>query len=988
MSTLHRILDVRPEERRNTFAAFATLLLVTTGHTLLETARDAFFLAKMPVSRLPWMYLIIVVLALGLSQIRAARADSKWGVAGALGVGAVITTGFWTAMHGGTARPSVLYAVYVWTGLFGSWAMVQIWTLLGRAHTMTQAKRLYGFIGVGAVLGGVVGAVLARVTISMLSPRSAVLMAAGIFVVAAFPCTLIKVPAEEPEARPRRGTEVAPLRRRPMSATLSLMLENQFARRVLYLVLISTITVTVSDFLFKSQIALRFDSTRDLGNWLSGFYAVTNSLALIAQLAIAPWVFRRAGVQRALFVFPALMLVAAGGVVLSAGAVGAAMVIKGLDGALRYSIHKTSTELLLVPVPDGTRERIKPIIDVVGSRGGQALGSLLVIALLAVGGAAVGAPFLGAVVLGLALVWLALVVTIRSHYLDVFRETLRSGGLSGKAELPELDLGALETLFAGLNSSNDQDVISALELLAEQHRERLVPALILYHPSKVVVLRALDIFQEMGRSDFVSIADRLNSHPDGEVAAAALRARTAVAPQKELLLERLGDRSPRVSVTALVALMARGWIDLADADQQLRTVLEMRSWETAAELARAVGIVAPRRGSDPAVDERFDDLLIAIAAQAHELKDDEEERAAHDGRRRPPTAADALALASPDVRVRLEVARAMAARPAEKFISVLVHMLNRHELRSAARAALSVTPNALAALDQAMSAADLPRDIRVHLPRTVSSFEPGGASQILMRHLATVREGAVRFKVIRGLVKLRRINPDLKLDPSLLTRTAEATLAHVEELRRWGTALSLGDEDAVSLRAGSTPLQAAHHLIVDLVHDKEIHATQRLFLLLELINGDPFDDIWRGLRSADPKSRASSLELLENLVEEPLRTRVLTLVGEREPPREPSGRPSSVLVSRPSQAPKLTYEAAIRELLTQGSDTVRLLAEYRAKELGIDIEAERRAPLPTAVESSPLATSLAERLVDTVTELLAPAPDSPLSDSGATRAPA
>jgi len=580
-------------------------------------------------------------------------------------------------------------------------------------------------------------------------------------------------------------------------------------------------------------------------------------------------------------------------------------------------------------------------------------------------------------------------LTIRSHYLDVFRETLRSGGLSGKAELPELDLGALETLFAGLNSSNDQDVISALELLAEQHRERLVPALILYHPSKVVVLRALDIFQEMGRADFVSIADRLNSHPDGEVAAAALRARTAVAPLKELLLERLGDRSPRVSVTALVALMARGWIDAAAADQQLRTVLETRSWETAAELARAVGIVAPRRGTDPAVDERFDDLLIAIAAQAHELKDDEGESAAHDGRDRGPTAGDALALASPDVRVRLEVARAIAARPAEKFISVLVHMLNRHELRAAARAALSVTPNALAALDQAMSTADLPRDIRVHLPRTVATFEPGPASQILMRHLATVREGAVRFKVIRGLVKLRRNNPDLKLDPSLLTRTAEATLAHVEELRRWGTALSLGDEDAVvSLRAGSSPLQAAHHLIVDLVHDKELHATQRLFLLLELINGDPFDDIWRGLRSADPKSRASSLELLENLVQEPLRTRVLTLVGEQEPPREPSGRPSSVPVSRPSQAPKLTYEAAIRELLTQGSETVRLLAEYRAKELGIDSEAVRRESRPPAAEISPLATSLGERLVDTVSELLAPAPDSPLSDSGATRAPA
>ena len=118
------------------------------------------------------------------------------------------------------------------------------------------------------------------------------------------------------------------------------------------------------------------------------------------------------------------------------------------------------------------------------------------------------------------------------------------GGLSGKAELPELDLGALETLFAGLNSSRDIEVIASLELLAEQHRERLIPALILYHPSREVVMRALEIFTEMGRTDFVSIADRLNSHPDRDVAAAALRARTAVLPDKQMLLERARRRVP------------------------------------------------------------------------------------------------------------------------------------------------------------------------------------------------------------------------------------------------------------------------------------------------------------------------------------------------------------------------------------------------------------------------------------------------------------
>lgn len=974
MSTLRSFLDIRKGERRNTFAAFGTLLCITTGHTLLETARDAFFLAKMPASRLPWMYLVIVLLALGLSQIKAARADSKWGVAGSLVVAAVITTGFWTLMLGGKPTHNVLYALYVWTGLFGSWAMVQVWTLLGRAHTMTQAKRLYGFIGAGAVLGGVIGAVLARLSISLMSPRSAVLLAAGIFVLSAVPCTAIKLPADEaaPVRRGRTHADDGP--RRPWGATISLLWENAFARRVLGIVLVSTITVTIIDYLFKAQLAAAVTDTRLLGKYLSTFYGVTNALGLVAQLFIAPWVFRRAGVQRALFAFPMSILIAAAAVLGTGGALVASVVLKGLDGALRYSVHKTSTELLLVPVPDLIRERIKPIVDLVGSRGGQAFASIAILGLVALGAAST--VTLGAVVLGLAALWVGLVVAIRKAYLDVFRETLRMGGLSGKAELPELDLGALETLFVGLNSNRDIDVISSLELLAEQHRERLIPALILYHPSREVVLRALEIFTEMGRTDFVSIADRLNSHPDREVAAAALRARTAVLPDKQMLLERVSDDCRQVAATALVALMSRGWIEQAAADARFADVMKTRSWQTAAEVARAIRTVAPNRGKDDAVEDRFDGLLIKLDELAPTFRDAAcapgEENTGVGRPLGPPQAAANPVEAPPDVLVRLEVARAMEARMSPRFLPTLVRMLNRHELRAAARAALTAIPGALEALDQAMSTDQMPRDIRVHLPRTICLFEPKAAAAVLLRHLRTDHGGVVRFKVIRGLVKLRRANPQLDLDPTPLTKLAEETLEHAEQLQRWGEVLSsVDDELPGSQRAGASPLQAAHHLLVDLVHDKELHATQRVFLLLELINGDPFDDIWRGLHSENPKAHASSLELLENLVQQPLRDRILELVGEKV-------EPASAEIGA---APPLTYEDAIREILAHHSTTMRTLAEYRAIELGIDPATVPRVAGPE--RANPFTESLGEKLLVKVREALVPD-----GLEGVTRAPA
>jgi len=56
---LPRFFDVRPEERLLTLAAFLVQFGVLAAHTILETGRDALFLARLPAAQLPWMYLAI-----------------------------------------------------------------------------------------------------------------------------------------------------------------------------------------------------------------------------------------------------------------------------------------------------------------------------------------------------------------------------------------------------------------------------------------------------------------------------------------------------------------------------------------------------------------------------------------------------------------------------------------------------------------------------------------------------------------------------------------------------------------------------------------------------------------------------------------------------------------------------------------------------------------------------------------------------------------
>src|SRR6185436_3203009 len=187
--------------------------------------------------------------------------------------------------------------------------------------------------------------------------------------------------------------------------------------------------------------------------------------------------------------------------------------------------------------------------------------------------------------------------------------------------------------------------IGAMDVLAAEGRVRLIPALILYHPSQPVVLRALQHFERSDRTDFVPVADRLLSHADHEVRAAALRARVSVAPEETVLRGAQGDPSPLVRATALAGLVSGGWI--SDDAQAILDDLARGSAEAQLALARAI-----ERQPAPI----FQELLLELAAAPHAA-------------------------------VRAQAAAAMGAVRSEAFLPALLAMLSERELRGAAREA-------------------------------------------------------------------------------------------------------------------------------------------------------------------------------------------------------------------------------------------------------------------------------------------------------------
>jgi ATP:ADP antiporter, AAA family len=886
---LRRLLDVRPEERRPTAIAFLVLFGILAAHTVLETARDALFLARLPPSQLPWMYLAMAAIAVGLSQWTARRLSGPRALATLLASCAAGTFMFWAI--GSSLSPWALRGLYVWTGLVSTLAAVQFWLVVDEIYTITQAKRVYAVIGLGSLLGAVAGGGLARIVSSRVDAHHLLLLSSVVLAATAFgPAMLLRssgtTRVNDPEAFGTALTE-----------RLGLIRRHPYLARLAGLVLISTLAVTLADYVFKSAVA-RAVPPEQLASFFASFYTVLNGLALAAQLVLASWLMRVLGVNRTLWVLPAFLLLGATGVAIGGGLI-AALLLKGADGALRPSLNRMGMELLFVPIPDRLRSFAK-LTDVLGQRGGQALASLFILGWLAEGR---GDTVLAIVSALLCIVWIAWTVNLDPHYLEIFRDALRNGTLKDTVRLPALDLGALEVLFSALNSQDDAEVLGALDLLDEEGRARLVPALILYHPSRVVVFRALNILAKSGRVDFVPIADRLFDSPDAEIRASALRARSTVQPEESVLRRAVEDPSPLVRATGIVGLVAGGWAS-DNARQIIDDLLESSSVDTQVAFARAIE-------RHPAAG--FEDVIFRLAA-------------------------------SPDSRVLRHVAHAIGRVKNPSFLPTLLLMLGQRQVRNETRAAfLQYGDTALGLLDEALDDRSVPQHIRRHIPRTIGQFAPDQATLVLQKHLLDEPDGLVRFRILRALGRLAADHPETALDQAVLREATERTINAAIELLYWRINLVRG--------AAEQPkrLTPGHSLIVMLLRDKERHTVERIFRLLGLaFRHENLRSIHRGLANANPKTRDGSRELLQNLLAPPLRESVLGLVDDVADDRR-------LAALRPDLArSSIDYETLLTVLGERGRQTLRSIAGYHARELGLatDVGAEVLESKETAVFAS------------------------------------
>lgn len=845
---------------------FTLLLFMLVGaHTLLETARDSLFLRTQPVSRLPWVYLAVAVTVLLVTpaQVWVLRRKS-----GRLVLAATLLTATAITLMFGVAHMSslVVNAFYVWTALFASLVFTQFWLGPAEAFDTAQAKRFFAFIGTGGLVGAVAGAATAKLVLMVARPRALLLVSAALTLGAAVLAGLFRTRSRQSVAAP----EIVVLRAVPQEA-----FHDPYLRLLTLLALVPAIAATLVDYVFKSAVASQV-VPRNIPEVVANAYLAQTLLGLVVEVLAVRFLLGYEGVTRSLLLLPVLLLAAATSFAV-AGTVVLAVCLKVLDGGLRPSIYRVSSELLYVPVPPARRRLLKPSIDTVGQRTGQSAASLV---LLLVQNLA-SAPTLAAVgIVAAAAAWLQVIRSLRSRYVQLFRAQLASGRPE-TARLPKLDLEVAQTLVAALGSRETREVLTAMDLLARYGRLRLVPGLILYHPDPSIVRAALEHFEGSSRDDVDELLPALLKHPDEYVRTAAIRRWAAAKRPIDEIQRLVEDPRPAVRAAALVALSATP--TGTEVVSRLQAVARSTNVEERRALAHAIAD-SPRPDLSPLME---------------------------------------LLFAWPDLETRSEVIRStrrLVPAGAAKFVPNLGAMLAEPKLRSVARDALvAIGDPAIEWLAEQLHNAATPFQIAREIPATVARFPHFRAAPLLAERISSPRGGLVRFRALRALNQIHREHPDVSLPRPALEAALKIELTKVFKNRALRLAAARCREGKGECPAGA--------LLLEILEGKEVLAIERVFRVLQLLfPNERLERIYLGWRSQRPELRSAAAELLFELLDSTWREPVLAVLDPKALGAGDLKPPWSLLDLK---EPKLFMSA----LLGHSSELIRVLAASLAAEL-------------------------------------------------------
>jgi AAA family ATP:ADP antiporter len=882
---IERGLNIEPGDLGRGILLCACLFLILSCYVTGRVARDALFLARFQAVQLPYADIASAILVgiVVFGYVRLGRRTSLRNLlVGSQFFFATNCALFWALAH--YYHPAWLYpAFYIWVGLFGVLAPTQVWTLANYLLTTREAKRIFGMVGGGAILGAIFAGFFSKTIAKAFGTESLLL---GMTLLLLICSALMGTAWQSWKSRLADHGETAAgdkgIGQRDLQSSMRLVLSSPYLRAIAAVICLASFVTTLTGWQFKA-VAKQFLVNKDaLAILFGNFYFYAGILGLVLQLLLTSRLLRRFGIGTMLFVLPISVMIGSAGLLIW-GTLLSAIVLKGSDQVLRYSLDKSAVELLYLPLPHSLKLRAKWFIDTVIWRLGDGLAGVTVLIFATY--LKMPARQVTWIALLLIVAWLVSVSVTGKQYIAALKESISQHRLNAdQVSAMALDRSTADLLTSKILVSDPGEILYALSLFEVERQRAVHPVIrgLLSHPAPAVRQKAISLLSAAGDKSVLPSIQPLLQDPDHGVRTEAMLYLVHHAHVDPLtLIAELGDCADFSVRSAVAAYLARP--GEAQSLETARQILNEMASQTGEECQRTRLEVARLLGE---LSDSFDPLLATL-------------------------------LRDPDNLVVREAIHSVGTLRKSSLAPILVELLSNQELCGDAAEALAKFGDSIVrALGDHLSDASRSLVTRKAIPPILIIIGTPTAAEALQDNLLEANT-TLRFQVISALNKIQQVHPEIEIDKQLLeTVLAAEIMGHYRSYQILESLGETGKEDEPVLRALGESIR---------------QELERIFRLLGLLY--PRLDLhsaYFGLQSNNPTVYDNSLEFLENVLKSQLRGMLVPLLDGKV-----SLKDRAVIAERFVRAKVENREQAVAELVASDDPWLKSCGAYAIGTLGL-----------------------------------------------------
>lgn len=842
----YKLFDMHEGEERRATLMWLYIFSIISGLMIVKPMVNALFLSSFGAERLPQVFILVAVCAAAVSIVYSnmlKTTNLQQLINRTLYIIIYLFAIFWLLLTFNWIEAWVLYLLYIIVAIFAVISSSQFWIMANIIFNAREAKRLFGFIGSGAIAGGIFGGYLTNFLAPIIRSENLII----VFLAILGGCLVIlnnlwrenkNTKSLNQEIQNSLNTKI--VSKKPWQLIQASRHLSLIAALVGIGVLVGKLVEYQYSAVALSKIHDPDELTAFFGFWFSNF----NIATIIIQLFLTQRVVGVFGVGTSLFFQPFTILFGAIAI-LFFPELWAAVLIKLFDASLKNSINKSGMELLALPIAIDVRTQSKSFIDVFIDSFATGISGLMLVALTGLLNATVQqVSFL--IILIIAF-WIYFVTLVRREYIKSFR--LKIETVSDPEERIDFsNESVISGMIKVLIEGSEKQIMQVLRMIRPIQNDRFQPAFkkLILNESNIIrleVIRQLYFYRNLDLKEDVK---QLITDDDLDVRTEALHYlyQKTGENRNELLLEFLDNKDYMIRSASLICT-SRECRDNLTLREYLNIIHRIEN-----ELLRIKDIVN-------------EDEVITIKRSAA--------RSIGEARLKPLYPFLQYLLRDPEITVVRAAIIGAGLSKDKELGTLLIELLKDKKYWLFSQTALiSFGSDIISLLASHLKNPYVDRQAKSNIPKVLAGIEIQASVNALFQNL-DVNDREVRNEIIQALFQLRNKAPHLHFsEPDIIKLLFEEANDYLNTLSF--LYYQIKHENILATTNGiankTDEIITAKKLLVEALEARLDRKLKRIFKILGLkYPPNDIENAYAGIRSNDNELRLNAVEFLDNLLD-------------------------------------------------------------------------------------------------------------------------